>query len=86
MLREFTKTIEFEKQKRTNNSDPGICYGSVLKKEDFPTFLQMFESMHPDLVSNTVALCVTGDEGRGFLKFALTYSSSNVKVNCHQHI
>ena len=86
VLREFTKTIEFEKQKRTNNSDPGICYGSVLKKEDFPLFLHMFESMHPDLVSNTVALCVTGDEGRGFLKYTLTYSSSNVKVNAQYSI
>ena len=86
LLREFTKTIEFKNQKRTNFSGPGTCYGSVLKKEDFPTFLQMFEQMHPDLVANTVALCVLGDEGRGYMKFSLTYSSSNVKVNAQYSI
>lgn len=86
VLKEFTKTIEFKNQRRTNLSDPGICFGSILKKEEFPTFLQMFEQMHPDLVANTVALCVLGDEGRGYLKFSLTYSSSNTKVNAKYSI
>ena len=85
-LKEFTDTMLFKNQKRTNQSGLGNCYGSIFKKEKFSQFLDSFEEMHPELVSKTVALCVLGDEGRGYLKYTLVYSSSQLKVNARYSI
>ena len=80
-MRSYIEPVIFQNQKRTNQSELGNCYGSVMKKETFPEFLTLYESKHKEIVKTCVALCVVGDEGRSSLKFNLVYSSSKYQLN-----
>lgn len=80
-MRSFIKSVVFKNEKRVNKGELGDCYGSIFKKDTFPEFLKLYESKHREIVQNAIALCIVGDEGRGFLKFNLVYSTTKYQMN-----
>ena len=80
-VRSYIQSVVFPNEKRVNKGELGNCYGAGFKTETFPEFLKLYESLHQEIVKNTIALCLVADEGRGFLKFNLVFSTTKYQVN-----
>lgn len=85
-MKNYIQSMVFNNEKRVNKGGLGNCYGSGFKKETFSEFLKMYEEKHHEIVCNSIALCLVADEGRGFLKFNLVYSTTKYQLNAKYSI
>ena len=85
-MRSYLETVVFKNVKRVNKGSLGNCFGSGFNLDNFPEFLRIYEEKHREIVQNTIALCIIGDEGRGYMKFNLVYSTSKYQMNAKYSI